>query len=154
MKNRFRFIILSLCIFFSMKMCYSQKVKFDVLSHYSNIDSIYFKIHILSNDSLLFPSECEFFHSGIDINPMFTVFECEVKNVKSYEPVKRIGYDLNSVYLYLVNTIKASKYECESIVTAMDFKKRNTYRIRFLVHFERFNKQIPIFKSKWYYFRT
>lgn len=155
---KIRYFYFTLIIwFFSFEggaKCYSQKLEFHVLDHYSKCDSIFFKIKILSTDSIFFPTECEFFHNGVDIYPMFTLFECEVKNRGAFEQVKKVGYDLNSVYLYLTDSIKATLYECESIVTAMGFKKGYSYRVRFIVHFERFNLEIPMYISEWFYFKT
>lgn len=148
------YYLLSVLIVTAFTQCYSQKIEFDVLKQYNKIDSIYFGVRIFSKDSIFLPSECEFFHFGVDINPMFTLFECEVKKRGYFEPVEKIGYDLNSVYFYLADTIKATYYHCESFANSMDFKKGSYYRVRFRVRFDRFNKGMSTFLSKWYYFKT
>jgi hypothetical protein len=155
MRIKFRFVILFFIIFLKLNTsCFSQKIDFSVLNYYENTDSIFFKISILAKDSLIFPSECELFEIGIDINPMFTLFECQQKGKNSYKNLRKIGYDLNSVYLYLVDSVKSKKYECESIISSMDFKKNQKYRVRFIIHFERFNFGVSMYKSNWFYFKT
>jgi len=133
------------------KFCYGQlNSKINIFNtSFITKDTLSISIKLKTIDTIYFPNNCTIFDNKVDVYPMFLCYELEEYKNGKYFKFLNSSYNVNSPLL-LTDTIKSNIFECGNLIFSYKFEERRKYRIRYYVHFDRFNPGLSMIVTEWY----
>ena len=112
-------------------------------------DTLNILITLMAKNPINYPSNCVLYDSDIDIYPMFICYELEEFRKGKYCKLGNNSYNLNSPLLFLTDSITGVLFKCDKLISSYKFIKDRRYRIRYYIHFERFNPDFSLVVTEW-----